>query len=73
MTPEEAKSKYLNVWKVTQELARCKHPEKVLSALAVIAAQEAWEAFPERFTGRTDLYFDLSASWVFRHLHRFSS
>ncbi len=32
----------------------CKRPRKVYNALAAIAAQEAREAFPERFTGRTD-------------------
>ena len=35
------KDKNPNAWKVAQELA-------------VIAAQEAHETFPERFTGRTD-------------------
>ena len=54
MIPEEPKSKYPNVWKVAQKLTRCKHPEKVLNALAAITVQEARETFPERFIGKTD-------------------
>lgn len=32
------KDKCPNAWKVAQELAQCKHPEKVLSALTVLLA-----------------------------------
>lgn len=39
MTPEEARAKYPNLWRVAQELARCKHPDKVADALfAMLAA-----------------------------------
>lgn len=34
------KEKYPNVWKVAQELACCKHPEKVLNALTVLLSAE---------------------------------
>jgi hypothetical protein len=34
------KDKYPNVWRVAQELARCKHPEKVLNALTVLLSEE---------------------------------
>lgn len=36
MTLEEKKSRYPNLWRVAQELARCKHPSKVLEALTVM-------------------------------------
>lgn len=45
MTPEEAKSKYPNVWRVAQELARCEHPEKVLSALYSMLSPENQQKF----------------------------
>lgn len=34
------KDKYPNVWRVAQELARCKHPERVLNALTVLLSEE---------------------------------
>ncbi|MEH2939969.1 hypothetical protein [Lawsonibacter sp. JLR.KK007] len=34
------KDKCPNVWRVAQELARCKHPEKVLNALTVLLSEE---------------------------------
>ena len=34
------KDKYPNVWRVAQELVRCKHPEKVLNALTVLLSDE---------------------------------
>ena len=34
------KDKYPNLWRVAQELARCKHPEKVLNALTVLLSEE---------------------------------
>ena len=34
------KDKCPNVWRVAQELARCKHPEKVLNALTVLLPEE---------------------------------
>ena len=43
-----------NNGKFNNILNRCKHPRKVYNVLAAIAAQEARETFPERFTGRTD-------------------
>ena len=41
MTLEENKSKFPNLWKVAQELARCENPYTVLDALtAMIKAGE---------------------------------
>ena len=40
MTLEEKKNRYPNLWRVAQELNRCKHPEKVLSALMVLLSEE---------------------------------
>ena len=41
MTLEENKSKFPNLWKVAQELARCENPYKVVDALtAMIKAGE---------------------------------
>ena len=34
------KDKCPNMWRVAQELARCKHPEKVLNALTVLLSEE---------------------------------
>ena len=40
MTLEEQKNRYPNLCRVAQELNRCKHPEKVLSALMVLLSEE---------------------------------
>ena len=34
------KDKCPNMWRVAQEPARCKHPEKVLNALTVLLSEE---------------------------------
>jgi hypothetical protein len=34
------KDKCPNMWRVAQELARCKHPERVLNALTVLLSEE---------------------------------
>ena len=38
MTLEE-KNRYTNLWRVAQELARCKYPEKVFNALTVLLSE----------------------------------
>ena len=40
MTLEEEKNRYPNLWRVAQELARCKYPEKVFNALTVLLSEE---------------------------------
>ena len=34
------KDKCPNMWRVAQELARCKHPERVLNTLTVLLSEE---------------------------------
>lgn len=40
MTLEEKKNRYPNLWRVTQELNRCKYPEKVLNDLMVLLSKD---------------------------------
>ena len=40
MTLEEEKNRYPNLWRVAQELARCKYPEKVFNALTALLSEE---------------------------------
>ena len=40
MTLEEEKNRYPNLWRVAQELARSKYPEKAFNALTALLSEE---------------------------------